>query len=70
MTTNPPVSGVAIGLPKLTDIHEDALRLRGLITALDRLADLGGPDSDPLWAIVTSALPLAQKVTADLERVM
>lgn len=56
--------------PPLTDIHTDALQLRGLIQALDHLADLAGPDSDPLWAITRSALPLARKIACDLERVM
>ncbi|MDP2051115.1 MAG: hypothetical protein Q8K33_19970 [Cypionkella sp.] len=70
MTAHHPVSGADIGLPKLIDIHDDSLHLRGLIEALDQLADLFGPKSDPLFSITRSALPLARKISADLERVM
>ncbi|MDP2051537.1 MAG: hypothetical protein Q8K33_22190 [Cypionkella sp.] len=69
-TLNSTLPGSDAILPKLTDIHDDALHLRGLIEALDQLADLFGPKSDPLFSITRSALPLARKIAADLERVM
>jgi hypothetical protein len=59
----------SIKLPNLSDIHMDALHLKGLIHALETLQDLGGEKSAPIWAVVQSALPLVSKLTADIERV-
>jgi len=44
--------------------------LPGLIDTLDLLQHLGGAKSAPIWAVVTSALPLACKISRDIERVM
>lgn len=70
MTPNNPMPGNDTGLPDLSDIHTDAIQLHGLIEALDHLMGLTGPKSTPIWAIVTSALPLARKVKDELEQVM
>lgn len=53
---------------RLSDIHTDAIQLHGLIEALDHLIGLAGPKSTPLWAIVTSALPLARKLKDEIEQ--
>lgn len=57
-------------LPDIKDIHLGTLQLHGLIEALNFLMEFAGPKSAPIWAVVTSALPLARKISADLERVM
>ncbi|MDP2047937.1 MAG: hypothetical protein Q8K33_03455 [Cypionkella sp.] len=70
MTAPNPAPEIAPGLPVLSDIHLDTLQLQGLIEALDVLQELGGAKSAPIWAVVTSAVPLARKISRDIERVM
>jgi hypothetical protein len=68
MTTSNPTSGNTPAFPTLSDTHLDTLQLRELIQALDALQDLGGAKSGPIWAIVQCALPLARKISSDIER--
>lgn len=70
MTTQPSTPEIAPSLPALSEIHLDTLQLQGLIEALDVLQELGGAKSAPIWAVVTSAIPLARKISRDIERVM
>ena len=61
---------IAPAMSALSYIHLDTLQLQGLIEALDVLQDLGGPRSAPIWAVVKSVVPLARKISSDIERVM
>ncbi|WP_426035986.1 hypothetical protein [Cypionkella sp. TWP1-2-1b2] len=70
MTAPNPAPENAPQLPTLHDIHTHTLQLQGLIEALDVLQELGGAKSAPIWAVVTSAVPLARKISRDIERVM
>ena len=57
MTAPNPAPENAPQLPTLHDIHTHTL-------------ELGGAKSAPIWAVVTSAVPLARKISRDIERVM
>ena len=59
------------GLPEISDILTDMLILRGLCEAADMLSDGIGsnPRGGALFSVIVSALPLAQKIAADLERI-
>ena len=70
MTCTNPEPENAPQLPTLRDIHTDTLQLQGLIEALDHLLELAGYWTDPIWAVVTSARPLAKKISSNMERVM
>ncbi|MDO8984263.1 hypothetical protein [Cypionkella sp.] len=70
MTEPNPALDSAPDLPAISDILLDTLQLQGLIEALDMLQELGGAKSAPIWAVVTSAVPLARKISRDIERVM
>ena len=57
-------------LPELEDIHMEAMTLCGLIEAANELSDAIGHNSRGrgLFAVITSALPLAHYITDNLER--
>lgn len=56
--------------PNITDMHDDAAILRGLIEAMDALSEHIGPKGNGLYACINRALPLSVKLSQDLERLM
>lgn len=69
MTDLTPSKGIDDGLPAIEHVAENARLLHGLIEAIDGLAELLGPKSDPVYAIVQAALPLARDLRRDLDRI-
>ena len=65
-----PMLDTATVLAVLRDTHLELVHLKGLIEALHLLEELGGPRSEPIFAVVASALPLVRKITGDIERIM
>jgi len=53
--------------PDLDLIASDAYRLEGLIQAMDDMTDRLGPDSGPVHACIASALPIAKRISRQLD---
>jgi hypothetical protein len=53
--------------PDLDLIASDAIRLESLIEAMDALTDRLGPDSGPVYACIASALPIAKRISRQLD---
>ena len=68
MTNATPTPGNDTGLPALSDIYLDTLHVFDLLTAMDDLRDRLGPESGPVNAIITCALPRMKKITDDMEK--
>jgi hypothetical protein len=53
--------------PDFDLIASDAIRLESLIEAMDGLTDRLGPDSGPVYACIASALPIAKRISRQLD---
>jgi hypothetical protein len=57
-------------MPELPKMHENAIMLSGLITALHQLRDHVGHEGGGLSAVIDAAVPVARQLADDIERLL